>query len=522
MELYPAVIHAFFYLGIVGLFASLILFSKKRLPASLLLLFGAALSLRLWAIHFDPFLHTWDEAFHAIVSKNFMLNPLVPRLRQEALLPYDPIYWCCNYYWLHKPPLFMWQMALSMKVFGVGLFGLRFPSALMGAIQCLLLYRLGKNTLHEETGFWAAFLFAFSSYNLEMVGGAASLDHNDTAMLFYITASFWALSEYHVSRQKRWVLLIGLFAGMAILVKWMIGLLVFAGWGLGLAYRWLHEKKSPWRAMLALLAALLVALACFLPWDLYTAHRFPVEHAYEKNYNLRHVFEPLENQTSGYDFYFKNLKEFFFPYAWLAILLGFFFLWKNARDKWLPLVFIASTLGAWAFFSFVAQTKMSGFTNITTSFFMLAFGALAAQVLDVLKKRANAQLKLATLVFGISAAWLMLNPVEIYRSYHDPVKSEYGRKLRGAKISNTLLYQQLDTLWPGDGVVLFLPNYEYLDLMFFSKKQAYGWPKDEEVELLLSKGLSVGVFQNAKPPQWFADHPEVHPIPRDLQLDPLY
>lgn len=522
MDLFNIFGHVFFLTGIASLAASLLFFAKKQYRVSLFGIFIGSLCLRLWAIHLDPFLHTWDEAYHAVVSKNFMLDPLTPRLRQDALLPYDPIYWCCNYYWLHKPPLFLWQMALSMKVFGVGLFGLRFPSALMGALQCLLLYRLAKNSLNGETGFWAAFLFAFSFYNLEMVGGAASLDHNDTALLFYVTASFWALSEYHVSKQKRWVLLIGLFAGMAVLVKWMLGLLVFAGWGVGLASHWLHEKKFPLWPVLAFLTAGLVAVACFLPWDLYTAHRFPVEYAYEKQYNLRHVFEPLEDKASGYDFYFKNLQEFFFPDAWMAILLGFFFLWKNARDKWLPVVFIASTLGVWIFFSFVAQTKMSGFTNITTSFFMLAFGALAAQVLTFLKKMAPKLLPVSTVVFGILSACLMLNPAEIYHRHHAPAQSEFGRKLRAGKIPNTLVYHQLDSLWPGDGVVVYLANYEYLDLMFFSDKQAYGWPLDEEFELLESKGVAIGVFQNAKPPEWFADHPAVHKIEADLQLGPLY
>ncbi len=513
--------HVYFYLGIFCLIWSLSFWLKSFTHTALCSLFVAALSLRLWAIHLDPFLHTWDEAYHAVVSKNFMLNPLIPRLRQEALLPYDPIYWCCNYYWLHKPPLFMWQMALSMKVFGVGLFGLRFPSALMGALQCLLLYRLGKNSLNEDTGFWAAFLFAFSFYNLEMVGGAAPLDHNDTAMLFYVTASFWALSEYHVSKQKRWVLLIGLFAGMAVLVKWMVGLLVFAGWGVGLAYHWLHEKKFPLWPVLAFLAAVLVAIACFLPWDLYTAQRFPIEYGYEKEYNFRHVFEPLENHTSSYDFYFNNLQEFFFPFAWLAILLGFFFFWKNARDKWLPVVFIASTLGAWAFFSFVAQTKMSGFTNITTSFFMLALGALASQIMSILKKIWPRLFPVSMVIFGSLAAWLMLNPTELSHRHNDPAQSEYGRRLRGVKIPNTLVYKQLDSLWPGEGVVVYLTNYEYLDLMFFSNKQAYGWPSEEEFELLQAKGVAIGVFQNAKPPEWFAAHPEVHIIKKDLHLEPL-
>src|SRR5690606_28721971 len=85
----------------------------------------------------------WDERFHALVARNMMDEPFRPMLKTSALLPHeDYTAWCCNHIWLHKQPLFMWQMALSMKVFGVSEPALRLPSVIMGALMILLLYRI--------------------------------------------------------------------------------------------------------------------------------------------------------------------------------------------------------------------------------------------------------------------------------------------------------------------------------------------------------------------------------------------
>lgn len=72
-----------------------------------------------------------------------MSKPLAPMLRTEPVLDYNYKDWSNNHIWLHKQPLFLWQMAISMKIFGVNEFGLRFPSAFLCACLTLLLFRMG-------------------------------------------------------------------------------------------------------------------------------------------------------------------------------------------------------------------------------------------------------------------------------------------------------------------------------------------------------------------------------------------
>ena len=108
----------------------------------------------------------------------------------NPVLDYDYKLWCCNHIWLNKQPLFLWQMALSMKVFGINEFGLRFPSALLGAIQVLLVYRIGSIALSRRVGYIAAFLFALNHFNLELTSGSFGRDHNDLVFAFLYHGKF--------------------------------------------------------------------------------------------------------------------------------------------------------------------------------------------------------------------------------------------------------------------------------------------------------------------------------------------
>src|SRR2546422_780157 len=131
-------------LGCVTLISSITahLFQKEKL--SLALLISAAFFIFLYAINLYPFINLWDERFHALVAKNMMAHPLKPTLYEETIVSmvYDDN-WSRYHVWLHKQPLFMWQMALSFKIFGVNEFAARFPSVLLCCLAVYGSYRTG-------------------------------------------------------------------------------------------------------------------------------------------------------------------------------------------------------------------------------------------------------------------------------------------------------------------------------------------------------------------------------------------
>lgn len=154
------------------------------------LLFAGALGLGFFMAALDPFLVLWDEQFHALVAKHLMEHPFKPMLYDAPALDYDYTYWAGNHIWLHKQPLFLWQMALSMKLFGVNALAVRLPSVLLHALAVLAVYRMWRIAVSQAVGYYGALFFAVANFPLEMVAGKYPTRHNDLVFMCYVAGSF--------------------------------------------------------------------------------------------------------------------------------------------------------------------------------------------------------------------------------------------------------------------------------------------------------------------------------------------
>ena len=125
------------------LLISIFLFSTKKHKAALLSLIAGAFVFRLWMAFIDPFLNQWDEEFHAMVARNMVDNFWHPMLYSKPLLRVSIDTWVANHTWLHKPPLFLWQMALSIKLFGANYWAIRIPSVILTTALVPAIYRMG-------------------------------------------------------------------------------------------------------------------------------------------------------------------------------------------------------------------------------------------------------------------------------------------------------------------------------------------------------------------------------------------
>ena len=226
-------------LSFVFILFSLVFFIfYRKYKWSIVLLVIGGLVLRIFIAMLDPFLHVWDEQFHALVAKNMMEHPFSPMLYQNQDLAGGGFSWISSHIWLHKQPLFLWQMALSMKVFGVSAFAARIPSILLSTLVIGFIYRVGSLIANKNVGYYGAVLFAVSNFCLTLVAGGYATEHNDIAFMFYISASIWAWVEYKntdsIKRKYVYLILIGLFSGAAVLTKWLVGLLVYSGWGVSI------------------------------------------------------------------------------------------------------------------------------------------------------------------------------------------------------------------------------------------------------------------------------------------------
>ncbi len=502
-----------FNTGVALALSSILLFALNKKKAALILLAGAAFSVRLYMAHMDAFLHDWDEKYHALVARNMMDNPFSPVLKDGLSVPYDYKAWCCNYVWLHKQPLFMWQMALSMKIFGISEYAIRYPDVLMGTLIVLMLYRIGKLvTDNDAIGFMAAIFLCFSNYQLELLSGFHGMDHNDYAFGFYVLASIWAYAEYIKTSKFKWVIWIGVFAGAAVLNKWLTGLLVFSGWGINILVHLRNKdtRKEIWH----LLAAVGICVAIFLPWQLYILHTFPQEAVHELSYNSKHLFEVVEGHKGDAWYYWDNMPLYVNVDLWKLFPVGILLVLalRKYRNRY-GIAVVTVLLTAYCFFSFVVASKLQTYMFVIVPLIFLMMAVTTGTVLKWIKVPVFAQLILAGYF-----CFLLLD-VDSIKARHNPDDG-----YRQVKIHNTIIYKGLKDAMPADiKVVTNLPEFADVECMFYNKGiTAYHYnPSKEEFEMLQKQGLRIAAFKdygNSRIPEYMLEkEPHMYVIRKELK-----
>ncbi|MBF9143084.1 ArnT family glycosyltransferase [Hymenobacter properus] len=498
--------------------ASLWLWYRRRIGSALVTLMGASFLLRLLMAALDPFLHDWDERYHALVAKHLMSHPLAPMLRLDQLLPYDYQAWCCNHIWLHKQPLFMWQMALSMAVFGTNELALRLPSVVLGTLVLYPAYRIGRLLFNADTGYALALLLAVAHYQLEQTSGLIGMDHNDVAFGVYITASLWAYYEYRTSRHPtKWLVLVGVLAGASVLCKWLVGLLVYASWGTAIVL----EQPRRVSEYLRLGAALLITVVVALPWQLYTAWRFPLESSYERAYNSRHFGEALEGHSAAW-YYHLNLLPLHYGWVLLGLmLLGFAIAaYRGWLLRLLPL--LVAVLAVYTLFS-LAATKMYSYTYVVSSVLLLLAALPVAAAWQWLRQAPSKAGIAGAVLLGATVVLFSLRPAEVYSNHLDegvdhPFWPTAGR---AARLNNAVIYRQLDRDVPAGYVVFNALGGDEITAMFYANRPVYSWwPSQAQVQRLQALGWHIAYFpdhHDQHPPDYIRQAPGALPLWGQLQ-----
>ena len=503
--------------GLLFVLGSMAVFRKSERWAIGCLLLGALL-LRFYMAQLDPFLNLWDERYHALVAKNMLQAPFKPMLYLDPVLPYDFTDWQKNNVWLHKQPLFLWQIALAFKIFGVSPFVLRLPTALMTTGVVYFVFRLGKIMVNRNAGFYGAVLFSVSFFCLELCSGVMSMEHNDAAFFFYTCASIWALAEFRNTEKRYWLLLIGLFSGMAVLVKWLTGLLVFSGWGLAILFSRTERKRlSAW---LELALSFLVCMVTFLPWQVYITLRFPRESAYEYAYNTRHIFEPVEGHGGSAWFHLENLANLYNPVIAFLLPLGLIFLFRQLKTNYFRIAVFTYIGVVYLFFSVIVASKLPSYVFIAAPFLFLSLGALLFTIENFLESRLNSRalVRILTGVLVMMAGYFTLNYQRIWEGHFS--YNYYGiENYREARINNTEIYKNLPGRFWGEPHVIFnCKKKEHIEAMFFSGYTVYDCiPKPEEVQKLQRRHIKIAIFDNGKLPEYLLNSSEIIKLADELQ-----
>ena len=166
----------------------------------------------IFLLPFLGYLHLfdWDEINFAESSR-------------EMLTTGDYFHVQINYmpFW-EKPPLFMWLQCASMKLFGVNEFAARFPNVLFALITLLSLNSIGKKLVSAQFGLvWS--LVYFISFLPHIYSKSGIID---PVFNYFIFMSIYFLIKVINEKENKFALYSGLFAGLAILTKGPVGLLL--------------------------------------------------------------------------------------------------------------------------------------------------------------------------------------------------------------------------------------------------------------------------------------------------------
>ncbi len=446
--------------------------ARNNYKVALLLILVCGLILRIYTST-DFFLHNWDERYHALVAKNLIQHPLTPTLYDNPVLPFDYQNWTANHIWLHKQPLTLWAMALSMWLFGVNEIALRIPSILLSTIGIGLTWSIASWFFNRKIGYLTAFFYSINGLIIELTGGRVATDHIDIFFLFFIELAVFFSIRFAQKQKTVYNIMAGVSIGAAVLSKWLPALIVLPIWLLIVAHSGnMNPKKIFFHFLLLMATSALV----FLPWQLYIFNAFPLEANWEASFNFKHLTEVLEEQSGSVFYFIDKIRINYGELIYLPVLWFSWQTFKHLKNKKRLAIFIWFFI-PFLFFSF-AKTKMQAYLLFTSP----ALFMMTAEFWHMLNEcRVNHKLKW---LFNVVLLLLIALPIRYSIERMKPfIKSDRNPQW----VVNLREFNDREI---GKGVLL---NYDKpIEVMFYTNLTAYAYIPDKEVVTdLIFQGYTV-------------------------------
>lgn len=352
---------------LAGYYFAFRFYKQKNFQLSIVLILFSALALRIYAGS-DFFLHNWDERYHALVAKNLLNHPLIPTLYDYPVLPYHFQNWVSNHIWLDKPPVPLWAIALSLKIFGINEIAVRIPSIIISTLSIFLTYKIGSLLFSKKVGLLAAFLHSINGLLIELTAGQVSSDHVETFFLFFVELGIF-LSIYAIHKNKSYLfsLLIGLVTGLSLLCKWNPGLIVIPVWFVG-AY--LSKQYSLKKLFINLIIIISSCFFIFGIWIGYIYYYFPEETKWVLSKFVLAYNYVVEGHQGPIYFYFNDMRIVYGELIYIPILLNIYFLFRK-KISWKMAMVSAWWVIPILVFSFAETKRQTYMLIFAPAFFIL-------------------------------------------------------------------------------------------------------------------------------------------------------
>ena len=321
----------------------------------------------------------WDELFHAIVARNLTKHFLMPTLYENPYLPYDYKGWTVNHIWLHKPPIPLWQIAISYHILGVNAFALRLPSAILSILSVFITYLIGSELYDRKVGAVAAFLQAINPLMMGLVHGYIFTDHINIAVVFWVEVSCYLLLKALKTGKAKYYIWSGIAQGLGYLsksylclVSFGIMVLMFILVKTGI----LKSQKENIGAKKMLLQTVFSILAA-APWVVLCLIKYTKEFIHENNMVLAHLYTQVEVWEKPWEHHLFHYMPPHYPYWYLIIFVSFIFLLVSAIRRrsfsdifvtiWVVVVFVPLSM---------STSKVPAGADIAVPALLICFAAI--------------------------------------------------------------------------------------------------------------------------------------------------
>lgn len=302
-----------------------------------------------------------------------------------------------------KPILTFWLLRLAFGFLGISSFSARFFPALFATAGILAVYFLGLLGFKDEK---KAMLSAFILMSSALYIGLARTVFTDMFFSIFILLSLSSFFWAYTRREKRMVgvLLFFIFAGLAVLTKGPLGILI----PLFIVFFFLGVKKDI-RFFLNrdFLLGIFVFCLISLPWYIFMVKKYGTHFTYEFFYNdhLRRIIEAEHPSNDTWYFYPLATIGSMFPWS-LYVVFSFIYLFKKLKKNASPIhLFLAS----WIIIVFLVFQQPH---SKLVSYVFPLFPALALMAGDFIYD-ALSERKIRLLFFLTFTTWLFLFSIPI-------------------------------------------------------------------------------------------------------------
>lgn len=423
---------ALFAVRQVGSLQNIFFFVKDHRRTVETLLIGlAALSLRLINLEQWPRWYV-DEGTNGTMGVN-LLNGL-----------WGHISWGPNF----GPPLYSYLLTSAMvRLLGNTYFAIRLPSAIFGSISCVLLYFIGTKLYNRFIGISASLLLVIASATLNRL----ALYDNLVELLFLLAIFFYL--KMREDGKQRWVYMIGVMAGLAVLSKYTgIAVLIF------IIFQSLIDRRffQVWKAIpiFTLIALIYPLIGWIINWGafLHDTLEFGTRTSY-----LDHVLYMVMMNNYRSQIAFEGWRFQYDIWSTLGFILLFYLLARNKDGDRLACLWAASILLVYFFYG-------TGWWIFLLILYPIYSLAISVALHDIVSGRGNYPL------LAVAAMLLML-PIFTYQHVYPVSFSQYGK-------------------------YVFYVTFLFAFAVLLAKHQGFGFPFKIRVWMgSLLRGNQTGVFR---------------------------